>query len=130
VRSLVRCSATPQGHWSPSSFGALADSRSETAHGGCLSDGDDADEFLQPGEVIAVSCVQIELIGVCGRGDQQVCESAPRRPSFADHSGNDESIAPYGGSVELDRFQHRFDFLQPGLALRGFERVGGKVWPG
>jgi hypothetical protein len=33
-------------------------------------DGDDADEFFQSGEVIGVSGVEIELIGVCGCGDQ------------------------------------------------------------
>ena len=55
----------------------------------CFSDGDDANEFLQSSEVIAVSSVEIEVIGVRGRGDQQVCKSAPRRPSFADDGGND-----------------------------------------
>ena len=71
------------------------------------SDVDNADKFFKSSEVIAVSGVEIKPVGVRGRGDQQVCESAPRRPSFADDGGNDESVAPYYdyGSVELDRFQ-------------------------
>jgi hypothetical protein len=75
------------------------------AHWTGLSYGDDADEFLKSGEVIGVSGVEMELIGMCGRGDQQVGESASWCRSFADDGGNDESVAPYCGSVEPDRFQ-------------------------
>jgi hypothetical protein len=46
------------------------------------SDVKDADKALPSGEVIAVSSVEIEAIGVRGRRDQQVGESAPRLPSF------------------------------------------------
>src|ERR1700737_1168752 len=48
----------------------------------CLSDGDDADEFLQSSEVIAFSSVEIEVIGVCVRGNHRVWKSAPGGPSF------------------------------------------------
>jgi hypothetical protein len=64
--------------------------------------GDDADEFLQSGEIIGVTGVEIESIGVCRCGDEQVGESASWRPSFAADGCSDESVAPCCGSVKLD----------------------------
>jgi len=47
-------------------------------------DRQDADNAFQTNEIIAVAGVQIEPICLRGCRDQEVGESAPRLPSFAD----------------------------------------------
>ena len=67
------------------------------------SDADDADQACQPGEVPGVARVEIQIIGMRCRGDQQIGESATRPSSFVDHSSDDKPIAACGCRVEGNR---------------------------
>ena len=62
-------------------------------------------------------------------GDQQIGESASGRSSFADDPGHDQSVAADRGSAEWDRFQRRFNLLQPILPFRRFTASVARCGP-
>ena len=90
------------------------------------SDVDDVAEVLNSSDVIAVAGVEIETVGVCSSGDEQVRETGTRIASCLASPGDYESVAAHGRGIELEWLQFRLDFLQPSLPFRRFGRSRGQ----
>lgn len=94
-----------------------------------LSDGNDADQVLEPREVVGVATVEIQTIRVRRRGDQQIGEPASRLASFMYRSlhPSEHPLAPRDSRCwPLSR-------LCPSISYDGATPTGGPnagmTWP-
>jgi len=94
------------------------------------SDSDHPNQFLQPIEVGGVAGVEVEVMSVSGRGDQQVGEPGPGMRAFAQRGRCHEAITACGRSIERDRLELRLDLLKPCLSPGRLHRIPGQQRPG
>lgn len=60
----------------------------------------DANQVRQALEVVRVAAVEVQAVGVCGRGDEQIREAAARLSASADHGRNDQALTATCSAVK------------------------------
>lgn len=75
------------------------------------SHADDPDQTLQAGEVVRVPRVELQPVGMGGRGDEQVGDASPMRAAALDHGRDQQAIAACRGDIEGNRVEGRLELL-------------------
>src|SRR5207302_2812159 len=90
----------------------------------------DPQQALEPGEVVGIAGIEIELARVSDRRDHRVRKSAVVPASNLGHGRHDDAEAARGVPIEIDGFEQGLGFLEPRLTARPIARVAGEMWPG
>src|SRR5207302_6414518 len=101
-----------------------------TRSGAASLDPVDPQQALEPGEVVGIAGVEIDLARVSDRRDHRVRKSAVVPASNLGHGRHDDAEAARGVPIEIDGFEQGLGFLEPRLTARPLARVAGEMWPG
>ncbi|GAA2177164.1 hypothetical protein GCM10009784_26700 [Arthrobacter parietis] len=83
--------------------------------------------MVKPSEISTISGVEVQTVRMGSGCYNEISESASRLSSFTDDCGNNQSVTAGGGAVEGDRFEPRFNLLQPCLPISRFARCRSKM---